>query len=168
MEVVKEHKKFALKTVNIGIITVSSSRTIESDKSGKIIKEIAINSGHNIVNHIVVKDNKEDIKKAISNLILNEKSQAIIINGGTGISKDDITVEATAPLFEKELVSFNALFSYLSFKEIGSPALLSRATAGIYKNSVIFCLPGSPNAVKLAMKKLILPEIGHILYVLTR
>lgn len=159
-----EHKRHAPKSVHIAIMTVSSSRAIENDESGKIIEEIALLNGHKVVAHRVVADNKKTIQEGLLNLIENDKAQAIIINGGTGISKGDITIEAVRPFFEKELTSFNSLFSYLSFKDIGSAALLSRSTAGIYRNCIIFCIPGSPKACKLTMKALIVPELGHILH----
>lgn len=159
-----EHKKHAPKSVEIAIMTVSSSRGIEHDESGKIIEEMALLNGHKVVARRVVADDRKAIQEGLLNLIENDKAQAIIINGGTGISKGDITIEAMKPFFEKELTSFNSLFSYLSFKDIGSAALLSRSTAGIYRNCIIFCIPGSPKACKLIMKALIMPELGHILH----
>lgn len=159
-----EHKKHAPTSVDIVIMTVSSSRDIERDESGKIIEKEALLNGHRVVAYRVVADSKKAIQEGLLNLIENDKAQAIIINGGTGISKADITIEAIRPFFEKELASFNSLFSYLSFKDIGSAALLSRSTAGIYRNCIIFCIPGSPKACELAMKALIIPELGHILH----
>lgn len=160
----KEHKRHAPKSVNIGIVTVSSTRTIEDDDSGRVIKEMALDSGHKVVAHMVVKDDRNTIQKALIHLIKRDKVEAVIINGGTGVSNNDITIEAVRSFFEKELTSFNPLFSYLSFKEIGSAAMLSRSTAGVYKNCPIFCIPGSPKACKLVMKALIIPELGHILH----
>jgi len=158
-----EHKSEAPASVRIGIITVSDSRDINSDESGKIIKSMA--SDHEIVAHMVVQDNKGLIKNELMNLILNSFSpvDAIIINGGTGIGTRDITLEAVEPLFEKKLTAFSELFSGLSYGKIGSAAMLSRAAAGIFRGKVIFCLPGSPQACELAMEQLILPELGHIM-----
>jgi len=164
----KEHKGHAPKSVNIGIVTVSSTRTIEDDDSGRVIKKMALDNGHKVRAHMVVKDDRDAIQRTLIHLIERDKVEAIIINGGTGVSKDDITIEAVRSLFEKELTSFNPLFSYLSFKEIGSAAVLSRSTAGIYKKCPIFCIPGSPKACKLVMDALIMPELGHILYHLTQ
>lgn len=157
----KEHKKLAPLSVNAAIITISDSRTVENDDSGKLIRDILIKNKHKVTEHFVIPDNGGIIKKNILDLT-DKKIDLIIINGGTGVSKKDVTIEAVKPLFEKELVSFNPLFSNLSYEDIGSAALVSRATAGIVKNTAIFCLPGSPKACELALKKLVIPEIGHI------
>lgn len=148
--------------INIGIITVSDTRDIADDESGNLIKDLA--KEHRIVSHVVVKDNKALIKNEIRDLILNSFNpvEVIIVNGGTGITKKDVTIEAVTPLFEKELTGFRTLFSALSYQVVGPKAMLSRATAGLHRGKVIFCLPGNPEACRLAMEKLVLPELGHI------
>ena len=158
----EEHKAKAPKSVSCAVITVSDSRTPENDDSGKSIIKLLEKNNHKIINYSIIKDNKKSINEKINQLILNEKINAIITNGGTGIAKKDVTIEAIKPLFEKELAGFSSLFAKLSYDSIGSAAVLSRATAGIVNKKIIFCLPGSPEAVELAMDKLILPEIGHI------
>ena len=158
----KEHKKQAPLAVNAAIVTVSDSRTIENDDSGKLIKNILIKNNHKVIGHTVIKDDKKEITRKIEDLIKNGSLDLIITNGGTGVAKKDLTIETIKPLFEKEISGFAALFQKLSYDEIGSACMLSRATAGIINNKVIFCLPGSPKACELALEKLIIPEIGHI------
>ncbi len=157
----KKHKEKAPISVNAAVLTMSNTRTIENDDSGKLISDILIKNKHKVIEHLVIPDNKEIIKDNILNLT-NKEVDLIITNGGTGIAKKDVTIEAIKPLFKKELVSFNPLFSKLSYEDIGSAALVSRAIAGIIGNTAIFCLPGSPKACELALSKLIIPEIGHI------
>ncbi|MFH1353109.1 MAG: molybdenum cofactor biosynthesis protein B [bacterium] len=159
----EEHKKSAPNSINAAILTISGSRTLENDQSGTLIKNSLEKNNHKIVERLIIDDDIKIIGKKISQLIKNKKIDSIITTGGTGLAKKDVTIEAVRPFFEKELISFNALFSKLSCEEIGSAAVLSRATAGIAGKKVIFCLPGSPKACKLAMEKLILPEIGHII-----
>jgi molybdopterin adenylyltransferase len=156
------HKDASPTAVRIAILTVSSSRTISDDVSGGVIKDIA--RAHTIVKHIVIKDNAALIRNEIRDTILDSFNpvDAIIVNGGTGLSKTDVTIEALRPLFEKELTGFNSLVMCMSFESIGSAALLSRATAGIIRSKIVFCMPGSPEACQLVMEKLIMPEIGHI------
>ena len=159
----KEHKKDAPTSIGFSIITVSDSRTINDDVSGRVIKELIQKQTHRVIHHVVVKDDKKDIKSAINKILCDKEIGIIITNGGTGIAPCDVTIEAVEPFFEKKISSFSPLFSKLSFEAIGSPALLSRATAGIAKGKAIFCLPGSPRACSLAVEKLILPEAGHIM-----
>ena len=158
----EEHKSKAPKSVNCAIVTISDSRDFNSDKSGRLIKKILEEDAHKIIDYTIIKDNKKCINEQINQLIRNKKVNVIITNGGTGIGETDVTVETIKPLFEKELTGFPSLFSTLSYEDIGSAAFLSRATAGIASKTIIFCLPGSPKAVELAMNKLILSEIGHI------
>jgi len=159
----EEHKKEAPDTINIGIITVSDSRDIADDISGNIIKDLA--KEHRIVAHVVVKDKKALIKNELMDLILNNLNpvNVIIMNGGTGLSKSDVTIDAISPMFTKKITAFEPLFASLSFGQVKSAAMLSRAAAGIMRGRVVFCLPGSPDACRLAMEKLIMPELGHIL-----
>ena len=121
-----------------------------------------------MVAYHLVKDEPSKIKAKIKTAVTNKKIQAIIINGGTGISKRDSTFEAVDAMLEKRLVGFGEVFRYLTYQEIGSPAIMSRATAGIIKGRVLFSTPGSENAVRLAMEKLILPELGHLVKELTK
>ncbi|MCQ6278370.1 molybdenum cofactor biosynthesis protein B [Bacillus sp. EB600] len=158
-----EHKKQAVKIVGCKIITVSDTRDKETDKSGKLMIELLEQAGHKIIDYIIVKDESASIGDEIIKGCTNEDIDVILTNGGTGIAKRDVTIETVQNLLEKEMVGFGELFRMLSYQEdIGSSAILSRAIAGVVKNKAIFSTPGSTGAVKLAMNKLILPEIGHV------
>jgi molybdenum cofactor biosynthesis protein B len=157
-----EHKKHAPRKVTIGIITVSTTRALEDDTSGKWISEAGSAEGHDVVYHQVIPDDADIIAATIQNIIRDEKPQVILITGGTGITPQDVTIEAVSPLLTKVLTGFGPLFAQLSFQEIGSAAYLSRATAGVIAATVVFCMPGSLNACKLACRKLIFPELGHL------
>jgi molybdenum cofactor biosynthesis protein B len=157
-----EHKKHAPRKVTLGIITVSTTRALLDDASGNWISGQAKNEGHAVVFHQVVTDDRDMIAATLQNLIQTEQPQVVILTGGTGITKKDVTIEAVSPMFTKTLTGFGPLFAKLSFDEIGSAAFLSRATAGVIEESVVFCLPGSLNACKLACRELIFPELGHL------
>ena len=157
-----EHKKAAPKSVTIGIITVSTTRALVEDKSGLWMKAHAQKQGHEIVYHEVIPDDAERIAATLNTVIHDKTPQVVLITGGTGITRKDVTIEAVSPLFTKELSAFGSLFAHLSTKQIGSAAILSRATAGVIENSVVFCMPGSLNACKLACTELIFPELGHM------
>ncbi len=157
------HKDNILKNLNFGIISVSSTRGIEEDKSGDWIKEAAEKNGHNVVYRSMAKDDKNDIIIKVSESLDGFKTDALIVTGGTGISEKDITVEAASPLFEKTLPGFSVIFAMISYNKIGTPAILSSACAGIIKKKAVFLLPGSLNACKDACNEIIFPEIGHII-----
>jgi molybdenum cofactor biosynthesis protein B len=159
---VHEHKKEAPKSVRIGIITVSTTRALVDDTSGKWISEQAEKAGHKIVFHQVIPDDAEIIAATLNDRIEESNAQVILISGGTGIAKKDVTIEAVSPLFTKELSAFGPLFAKLSMEEIESAAIMSRATAGVIGNTVVFCMPGSLDACKLACTRLIFPELGHL------
>jgi molybdenum cofactor biosynthesis protein B len=159
---VNAHKKSSPKRVDIGIITVSTTRTKAEDKSGNWISKRAEKEGHRVVFHKVIPDSSDVILSTVRSVIGELEPQIILITGGTGISSQDVTIETVRPLFKKELTGFGALFAQLSFEEIDSAAILSRATAGVVQQSIVFCMPGSLNACKLACKSLIFPEIGHL------
>ncbi|MDD4127999.1 MAG: MogA/MoaB family molybdenum cofactor biosynthesis protein [Methanomicrobium sp.] len=147
--------------IKAGIITVSSTRNEENDKSGIEIKNIFKNNNISIAYYKIIPDSVEQIKKACEEALLN--SNCIVLNGGTGLTHDDVTIEAITPLLEKKIDGFGEFFRMKSYEEIGTSALLSRAVAGINNKKVIFCIPGSTGAVKLAMDEIIIPEIKHIL-----
>ncbi|TET90260.1 MAG: molybdenum cofactor biosynthesis protein MoaB [Methanomassiliicoccales archaeon] len=156
-----EHKKEALRDLKCAVVTVSDTRTEETDDSGRIIQEALRNEGHSISMYRIVKDEASQIREAVLESL--EISDVVICNGGTGISPRDVTVEALVPLMSRILEGFGEIFRTLSYKEIGSSAMLSRAIAGVVEDNLVFCLPGSPNAVKVAMEELVLPEMGHVL-----
>ena len=157
-----EHKKNAPGKIRLGIISVSSTRSLKEDKSGLWIKNRALKEGHEVIFHYIIQDEIQAITGIILDAIGNHEPQVILMTGGTGISSKDVTIEAVLPLFEKALTAFGPLFAQLSFEKINSAALLSRATAGIINKTILFCLPGSLKACKLACKHLIFPELGHL------
>ena len=161
---VEEHKKHALKNIGFAVVVVSDTRSKENDESGKMIMEMIKEASHRVEWYGIIKNDMNEIEKTAENLLSMEKIDAIIFSGGTGISSRDVTVEATMPLMEKILPGFGEMFRFLSMKEIGSAAIMSRAVAGVADKKAIFCLPGSKNAVKLAMDEIILKECGHILW----
>lgn len=161
---VEEHKREAPKFVRCMVITVSDTRTEETDKSGLLMKSLLKEEGHIIVRYDIVKDEQISIRSAILNGCEDSEVDAVLINGGTGIAKRDVTIETVQQLIEKEIVGFGEIFRMLSYQEdIGSAAILSRAIAGVALETPIFSTPGSTGAVKLAMKKLILPELTHVI-----
>lgn len=160
----EEHKKTSPLQVKVGIITLSDSKykdlqeSKNTDLSGEIIKKSL--ESHEIVSYEIIPDDEELLLQSIDEM-RNKKAEVIICTGGTGIGKRDITIEAIQPLFGKELPGFGEIFRFESYKELGPGAMLSRATAGIYKDVLVFALPGSPNAVTMGMN-IIKPELGHL------
>lgn len=159
----KEHKDKAPEHIRCFVITVSDSRTEETDTSGRLIQDMLKENNHEVVDYKIIKDDQKEIKKLLEGT--DKKSvQAIIINGGTGISRRDSTFEAVSLVLEKKIDGFGEIFRYLSYQEIGSPSMMSRAIAGTSKGRIIISIPGSKSAVRLAMSKLILPELGHMVF----
>lgn len=148
--------------INCAIITVSDTRTFETDKSGQLIHQLLTEAGHNITAYTIVKDEPVEIKQWLNKFSDNSTLEVIIFNGGTGIAPRDTTYDVISSHLEKTLPGFGEIFRYLSYQEIGSRAIASRAIAGVSNNKLLFSLPGSSNAVKLAMNDLILPEINHL------
>jgi molybdenum cofactor biosynthesis protein B len=157
-----QHKKNALKKLHVGIITVSTTRTLAEDKSGRWMTKRAEKEGHEVVVHRVIKDDAVLIAETVRQVIADMAPDILLVTGGTGLNPTDVTIEALRPMFEKELAAFGTLFAVLSFEEIDSAAILSRATAGVVGKTIVFCIPGSLGACKLACKALIFPEAGHI------
>lgn len=161
---IEAHKNEAPKQVCCKVITVSDTRTIETDKSGKFKIEALESNGHKVTNYEIVSDDQIHIRSSILGGCEDKNVDVILLNGGTGIAKRDVTIETIKNLIEKEVVGFGELFRMLSYTEdIGSAAILSRAISGVCMNTAIFSTPGSSGAVKLAMTKLILPEITHVI-----
>jgi molybdopterin adenylyltransferase len=150
------------------VITCSDTRTRETDTSGAAIMEMLKARGHQVAAYHLIKDDPLAITDLIRQGAKAPDVQAIIINGGTGISRRDTTFEAVDGLLEKRLEGFGEIFRYLSFKDIGSAAIMSRASAGLYQNRIIISIPGSEKAVRLAMDKLILNELGHMVREMTK
>lgn len=159
MSVPQKHKEHALASVKCGVITISDSRTPETDESGKLVRDLLLRSGHTVLFHVIVKDEAKQIVDAVEQA--SWTCDAIITNGGTGLAPRDVTIAALLPLFQRALPGFGELFRSLSYQEIGSSAMMSGAIAGVYHGRLVFCLPGSPDACRLALEKLIVPELGH-------
>lgn len=159
---VAEHKALSPSHVSCFVLTVSDSRTLGTDTSGQAIADLLVAAGHTVTGRLAVRDEPLDVARTIREEIDKGEARVIITTGGTGISRRDSTYEAVTALFEKRLDGFGELFRMLSYQEIGSAAMLSRATAGISGGCAVFMLPGSPAAVRLAMERLILPELGHV------
>jgi molybdenum cofactor biosynthesis protein B len=157
-----DHKHRAPPSITLAVLSVSSTRTLETDDSGKWIARQGRREGHEVVDHRVVDDDAPAIAAAVREILEGCRPQALLVTGGTGLGPRDVTIEALKPLFHKELTAFGPLFAQLSFEEIDSAALLSRAAAGLIATTVVFCMPGSLKACKLACKALIFPELGHI------
>lgn len=149
-------------TVNCAVITVSDTRSPETDKSGQVIRQLLQTAGHTVGGYAIVKDEPAQIRAQMELLARRSDLEAVIFNGGTGIAPRDTTYDAIERMLEKTLPGFGELFRQLSYQEIGSRAIASRAIAGVYQGKLIFSLPGSSNAVSLAMQKLILPELNHL------
>src|SRR5881397_1517929 len=164
----QEHKAAAPRSVSCMVITCSDTRTPETDTSGALIMNALRERGHSIASYHLVKDEPSVIRKLIKQGAKDRHVQAIIVNGGTGISRRDSTFEAIDGLLEKRLDGFGEIFRYLSYQDIGPAAMLSRATAGTSGDALIFCLPGSTGAVRLAMEKLIIPELGHMVHEMSK
>ena len=159
---VHEHKEKGKKSVRCFVITVSDTRDATSDTSGQTIKQFLTDEGHQTTGYRIVKDEPLDIKALLEQALGQNDIDAIIVNGGTGISPRDGTFEVVDRFLEKKLDGFGELFRYLSYLDIGSAAIMSRAAAGTARGKVLISLPGSKGAVTLAMEKLILPEIRHM------
>jgi molybdenum cofactor biosynthesis protein B len=164
----QDHKEASKGSVDCAVITVSDTRTEETDESGKIMKDLLAAAGHRVAHYEIVKDEPDQIRGLLARLADSGKCQAVLLNGGTGISRRDTTYEAVASLLEKRLDGFGEIFRQLSYGEIGSGAMLSRATAGAYRDMIVFSTPGSRNAVRLAMEKLIVPELSHLVWEIWR
>jgi molybdenum cofactor biosynthesis protein B len=168
----QEHKNLAgERSVACAVITCSDSRTHDDDDSGQLIRRLLESHGHTHPFYEISKDEPAQIRALIGQLTARTDIQAIILNGGTGVSRRDNTFDAVSAMLTKELPGFGEVFRFLSYQSIGSGAMLSRATAGIIvtgganpRHIVVFSIPGSPNAVELAMTKLILPELSHLVW----
>jgi molybdenum cofactor biosynthesis protein B len=159
---VADHKAHAPRAVRCVVCTISDSKTPETDTSGQLLQELLRGGGHEVVGYQLVRDEPSQVHGVIHTACINPGVQAVIFTGGTGITSRDSTFEAIDALLEKRLPGFGELFRMLSYQEIGSAAMLSRAQAGVRAGRLLFSLPGSPAACRLALERLILPELGHM------
>jgi molybdenum cofactor biosynthesis protein B len=164
----QSHKANAPRFVSCYVVTVSDTRTEATDTSGHAIIELLTSAGHIVAGHSLVRDEPAEVERMLLDQLANGDVHVIITTGGTGITSRDSTYEAIDRLLEKRLDGFGELFRMLSFNEIGPAAMMSRATAGVARGKVIVALPGSEDAVRLAMTELLIPELGHLVQQVTR
>jgi molybdopterin adenylyltransferase len=157
-----EHRRDAPASVAVHIVTISDTRTLETDTSGRLIASLLEEGGHRVAGRTLLKDEPEDVRRIVAALVDDAAIDVVITTGGTGITARDSTFEAVDALLQKRLIGFGELFRMLSYQEIGAAAMLSRATAGLAGRTVILALPGSEPAVRLAMERLVVPELGHL------
>jgi molybdenum cofactor biosynthesis protein B len=158
----EEHRRAAKGPIGVALITVSDTRTPETDTSGPLARTLLEDAGHRVADYRIVKDEPDDVRGALAELASRGGLRAVILTGGTGISRRDRTFEAVVSVLDRRLDGFGELFRALSYQEIGSAAMLSRSVAGILGDKVVFALPGSTAAVRLSLEKLILPELDHL------
>ncbi|MBN1357790.1 molybdenum cofactor biosynthesis protein MoaB [Candidatus Bathyarchaeota archaeon] len=168
-ESTKKHKATAPKQLSFAVFVCSTSRYQEAQKrektadvSGDTIESSLKNAGHKVLSRKIIADDKSMIREAVHSVLTSAELDAAVFCGGTGIAQKDITIETVSPFFEKTLPGFGEIFRRLSYDKIGSAAIMSRAVAGVAKGKVLFCIPGSPDAVRVSVETLILPETSHI------
>ncbi|MEM2081440.1 MAG: MogA/MoaB family molybdenum cofactor biosynthesis protein [Candidatus Bathyarchaeia archaeon] len=168
-ESTRQHKASAPRQLNFAVFVCSTSRYQQlqkgekiTDASGDAIAALLRNAGHNVMFKKIIADDTQMIKEAVEGVLGSAELDAAIFCGGTGIAPKDVTIETVSPFFEKTLPGFGEIFRHLSYEKMGSAAVMSRATAGVAKGKVLFCIPGSPDAVQTSVEKLILPEAPHI------
>ena len=161
----QEHRQQAAGGLRCAVITVSDTRAPDTDTSGRLMQEALTEAGHVIRAYCIVKDERDDIRRLLQHHVRDAQTDVVLLSGGTGLSTRDGTYEVVRDSLEKELTGFGELFRYLSYDEIGAAAMMSRATAGVAGGTVIVSMPGSSAAVRLAMEKLILPELSHMVHI---
>lgn len=165
----QQHREIAgHQPVTVAIVTVSDSRTPETDTNRHYIEARMKELGHVVAAYRLIKDEPDQVAAALNELVALPDVRIILFNGGTGISPRDTTFDVISRMLEKTLPGFGEIFRMLSYQEVGAAAILSRATAGVYQKTMVFSMPGSPNAVQVALEKLILPEINHFAWEIVR
>ena len=163
-----EHPTSKKMLTTFGLIITSDTRTEREDETGRIAVGLIEEDGHKVASHTLIPNNEERVRAEVERLLGDDSVAVIITSGGTGIGAKDRTVTAVSPLLEKEMPGFGELFRRISYDEVGGAAIMSRATAGVAGGKLIFCLPGSRNAMKVALTKIILPNVGHMQWELSR
>lgn len=158
------HRDLVISRVSCGVLTVSDTRTVADDASGASIKALLTGAGHAVPSYQIVPDDPKVVTDVVAKLLDAPAVDAVILNGGTGLAPRDTTLEAVRGLLDKEIPGFGELFRHLSYMDVGAAAMLSRATAGVARGKIVVSMPGSPAAVELAMTKLVLPELGHMVF----
>ena len=164
----REHKAHAPESIGCWVLTISDTKTRETDSSGALIRKLVIGAGHQVIGSTIVRDEPDDVRRVIREACADPAVQAVIATGGTGVTSRDSTYEAIEGLLEKRLPGFGELFRMLSYQEVGAAAMLSRAQMGIHARRIVASLPGSPNACRLALEKLLLPELPHLVREVSR
>ena len=159
---VHAHREAAPRALAAVVITVSDTRTLESDTGGALLVELLEGAGHRVLDRCIVRDEVEAIRAAVDAAVMRDDVHAVLLTGGTGIALRDVTPEAVTPILDRILPGFGELFRALSYREIGSAAMLSRALAGVARGRVVAALPGSRPAIRLAVEQLLLPELPHL------
>lgn len=163
-----EHKATAPVSIGCFVLTISDTKTPETDTSGTVIRELLTAGGHRVAGAAIVRDEPRDVERVVREACGHADVQAVILTGGTGITSRDSTFEAVERLLDKRLPGFGELFRMLSYQDIGPAAMLSRAQMGIHQRRIVVSLPGSPNACRLALEKLLIPELGHLVREVSR
>ena len=159
-----QHRCESPKSVRVAVVTVSDTRTLETDRGGKLVMDVLTAGGHEVTERHIVRDDPREIEPLVRKLAYPAAVDAILITGGTGIADRDQTFETISALLTKTMPGYGELFRMLSYDDIGPAAMLSRAVGGVLNGVVILTMPGSTAAVQLAMDKLIVPEIGHLVF----
>ena len=167
-ESVDKHREASPERVRVAVLTISDTRTPETDTGGNAIVELMREAGHEVSRRDIVEDDAPRIEVGLQEFLADASVDAVITTGGTGISARDTTYEVVSRLIDKKLDGFGELFRMLSYEEIGAAAILSRAVAGASGSKFVACLPGSTNAVRLAMEKLLVPELPHVVFELRK
>jgi len=164
----EEHKAHAPRAVGCWVLTISDTKTTETDASGALIRSLVEAAGHRVVGATIVRDEPGDVRELVREACADPDVRVVIATGGTGITARDSTFEAIEGLLEKRLPGFGELFRMLSYQEVGAAAMLSRAQMGVHARRIVVSLPGSPNACRLALEKLLLPELSHLVREVSR
>ncbi len=159
---VEEHKAKSVKTVKCFVVTVSDTRNMSTDQSGRLIRDLLVLEGHEVLGYRIVRDDPTEVENLLRQVLARDDLDAILLTGGTGISPRDGTYEVVSCLLDKQISGFGEIFRFLSYQDIGSSAVMSRAQAGVAAGKVVISLPGSRGAVDLGMRRLVLPELGHM------
>jgi len=167
-ESVHKHRESAPDRVRVAVLTISDTRTPETDTGGDTVEELMRGAGHEVVERDIIGDDATRIRTELLDLLARSDVDAVITTGGTGISARDTTYEVVDRMLEKRLDGFGEIFRMLSYEEVGAAAVLSRAVAGAVGDKLVACLPGSRNAVRLAVEKLLVPEIAHVVFELRK
>jgi len=164
----EEHRRTAPSAVGCFVLTISDTKTPETDTSGALIRSLLEGAGHRVAGSAIVRDEPAEVQRVVREAAADDRVQVVVMTGGTGITSRDSTYEAVEALLDKRLPGFGELFRMLSYQEIGAAAMLSRAQLGVYRRRIVVSLPGSPNACRLAVERLLLPELGHLVREVSR